>query len=50
MSEEEFWRNKIANDLSSAWEKMTLKQLYSGELLISIILDFIKDGSRETLQ
>lgn len=50
MNQEEFWRTKIANDLSAAWEKMALKQLYSGELLMSIVLDFIKDGNRETLQ
>jgi hypothetical protein len=50
MSEEELLRNKIADELSAAWEKMTLKQLYSGELLISMILDFIRKGDSETLR
>jgi hypothetical protein len=50
MSEEEFWRNKIADELSAAWEVMTLKRLYSGELLVSMILDFIRKGDGETLR
>jgi hypothetical protein len=47
---EEFLRNKIADELSAAWEKMTLKHLYSGELLTSMIVDFIRRGDSETLR
>jgi len=50
MNEEGFWRNKIADDLSAAWEKMLLKNLYSGELLISMVVDFIRKGDSETLR
>jgi hypothetical protein len=50
VNEEEFWRNKIADELSAAWEVMTLKRLYSGDLLISMVVDFIRKGNGETLR
>jgi hypothetical protein len=50
MSEEEFWRNKIADEVSTAWDKQTLKALYSGELVVAMILDFIRKGDGETLR
>jgi len=49
MTEEEFWRNKIAEELDSAWEKMVMKELYRGDLLFSMIRDFVKEGNRDTL-
>ena len=49
MNEEEFWRNKIAEQLDAAWEKMVMKELYRGDLLFSMIRDFVKDGNRDTL-
>jgi hypothetical protein len=50
MSEEEFWRNKIADEVSSAWNKKPLKTLYSGELAAAMIVDFIRKGDGETLR
>jgi hypothetical protein len=50
VNEEEFWRNKIADELSAAWEVMTHKRLYSGDLLISMVVDFIRKGNGETLR
>jgi hypothetical protein len=51
MNESEFFlRNKIANELSVAWENMLLKNLYSGDLLVSMIVDFIREGDGETLR
>ena len=50
MNESEiFWRNKISEELSAAWDNMLLKNLYSGDLLVSIIVEFIKRGDRDTL-
>lgn len=47
--EENFWRQKIAEDLELAWKNMPLKNYYSGELLVKIITDFIRKGNRDFL-
>jgi hypothetical protein len=43
-------RSKIADEISAAWNKQPLKALYSGELVVAMILDFIRKGDGETLR
>lgn len=46
---EQFWRNKISDEVEVAWDNLLLKTCYSNELLASMIIDFIRKGNREEL-
>jgi hypothetical protein len=47
---ERLWREKIADEVESAWKSLLLKRYYTSDLAASMIIDFIRKGDGETLR
>jgi hypothetical protein len=50
MSDEQFWRNKIAEEVEQAWSNLVLRNYYSNDLATKMIIKYIRSGNDETLQ
>jgi hypothetical protein len=47
---EEFWRQKIADEVENAWSNFILRNYYSNDLATKMIVEYIRSGNNETLQ
>jgi hypothetical protein len=45
-----FWRKKIADDVETAWANLVLKNYYTGNLAVEMIVDYIRSGNNEDIQ
>jgi len=48
--QEKFWRKKIADEVELAWEDFVLKHYYTSSLATKMIIEFIREGNRDSLQ